>query len=39
MIVEDDKLIGGYTIRLAYERMSPEDQQRFLESIDYVIED
>jgi uncharacterized protein YegJ (DUF2314 family) len=39
MIVEDDKLIGGYTIRLAYERMSPEDQQRFLESIDYIIED
>ena len=24
MIVEDGKLIGGYTIRLAYERMSPE---------------
>jgi uncharacterized protein YegJ (DUF2314 family) len=39
MIVEDGKLIGGYTIRLAYERMSPEEQKRFLEAIDYSIED
>jgi uncharacterized protein YegJ (DUF2314 family) len=39
MIVEDGKLIGGYTIRLAYERMSPEEQERFLETIDYSIED
>lgn len=39
MIVEDGKLIGGYTIRLAYERMSPEEKERFLEAIDYSIED
>lgn len=39
MIVEDDKLIGGYTIRLAYERMSPEEKEHFLEAIDYSIED
>ena len=39
MIVEDGKLIGGYTIRFAYERMSPEEKERFLEAIDYSIED
>ena len=39
MIVEDGKLIGGYTIRLAMQRMSPEERERFLESIDYAIED
>jgi len=39
MIVEDGKLIGGYTIRLAMKRMSPEERERFLQSLDYVIED
>jgi uncharacterized protein YegJ (DUF2314 family) len=39
MIVEDGKLIGGYTIRLAMQRMSPEERERFLASLDYVIED
>jgi len=39
MIVEDGKLIGGYTIRLSYERMSPEEKERFLKAIDYSIED
>jgi uncharacterized protein YegJ (DUF2314 family) len=39
MIVEDGKLIGGYTIRLAVQRMSPEERQRFLETLDYSIED
>ena len=39
MIVEDGKLIGGYTIRLAMQRMSVEERERFLESLDYVIED
>ena len=39
MIVENDKLIGGYTIRLSYERMSPEEKERFLKVIDYSIED
>lgn len=38
MIVEDGKLIGGYTIRLAYERMSPEEKELFLEAIDYSID-
>jgi len=39
MIVEDGKLIGGYTIRLAVQRMSPEEKERFLETLDYSIED
>lgn len=39
MIVENGKLIGGYTIRLAVKRMSPEDRERFLETLDYSIED
>jgi len=39
MIVEDGKLAGGYTIRLAVERMSPEEKERFLETLDYSIED
>jgi uncharacterized protein YegJ (DUF2314 family) len=39
MIVEDGKLIGGYTIRLAVQRMSPVEKQRFLETLDYSIED
>ena len=37
MLVEDGKLSGGYTIRLAYQRMSPEEQERFLKSLDYSL--
>lgn len=39
MIVEEGKLIGGYTIRLAFERMTPEEKQRFLETVNYSIGD
>jgi uncharacterized protein YegJ (DUF2314 family) len=39
MIVEDGKLIGGYTIRLAVQQMSPEEREQFLETLDYTIED
>ena len=39
MIVENGKLVGGYTIRLAVQRMSPEEREQFLETLDYVIED
>jgi uncharacterized protein YegJ (DUF2314 family) len=39
MIVEDGKLVGGYTIRLAFQRMSPEERERFLNVVDYSIED
>jgi uncharacterized protein YegJ (DUF2314 family) len=39
MIVEDGKLMGGYTIRLAFQRMTPEEKQRFLETVNYSVED
>ena len=39
MIVENGQLIGGYTIRLAFQRMTPEEKQRFLETVNYSIED
>lgn len=39
MIVEEGKLVGGYTIRLAVQRMSPAERDRFLETLDYSIED
>jgi len=39
MIVEDGKLIGGYTIRLAFQRMTPEQKERFLETVHYSIEE
>jgi uncharacterized protein YegJ (DUF2314 family) len=39
MIVEQGKLVGGYTIRLAVQRMSPEERERFLETLDYSIDD
>ncbi|HEU4746353.1 MAG TPA: DUF2314 domain-containing protein [Anaerolineales bacterium] len=39
MIVENGTLIGGYSIRLAVQRMSPEQRERFLETLDYSIED
>lgn len=38
MIVQDGKLIGGYTIRLAVKRMSPEERERFLKTLDYSID-
>ena len=39
MIVEKDgTLIGGYTIRLAYEHMSPEEKKEFLRVTKYKIE-
>lgn len=38
MIVQDGKLIGGYTIRLAMQRMSREERERFLKSLDYSID-
>ena len=39
MIVEDGKLVGGYTIRLAFQRMSLEERERFLKAVDYTMED
>ena len=39
MIVEDDgNLIGGYTIRLAYRYMTPEEQEEFIRITGYTVE-
>mgnify|MGYP001031146814 CR=1 FL=1 len=39
MIVENDgNLIGGYTIRLAYLHMTPEEQEEFIRITGYKIE-
>ena len=39
MIVEKDgNLIGGYTIRLAYEHMSPEEKKEFLRVTKYKMD-
>lgn len=38
MVVRDGKLIGGYTIRLAYVRMTVEEKKLFLDGIDYSLE-
>jgi len=39
MIVEKDgTLIGGYTIRLAYEHMTPDEQKEFLRVTGYKID-
>ena len=39
MIVESDgRLIGGYTLRLAYDHMTPDEQKEFLKVTGYVME-
>ena len=39
VIIEDDgNLIGGYTIRLAYDHMTPEEKVEFLRVTGYKIE-
>ncbi len=35
ILQEDGKVIGGYTLRLAYERMTPEEQKKYLEITGY----
>ncbi len=37
MIIEDGVLIGGYTLRVLVDRMSAEERELFLESIDFEI--
>ncbi len=37
MIIEDGILIGGYTLRVLVDRMSAEEKETFLESIDFEI--
>jgi uncharacterized protein YegJ (DUF2314 family) len=39
VIIEDDgHLIGGYTIRLSYEHMTPEEKEEFLQVTGYKID-
>ena len=39
MIVEEDgNLIGGYTIRLAYQHMTPEEQDEFIRITGYTVD-
>jgi len=38
ILQEDGKLIGGYTLRLEYERMTPEGQKKYRELTGYKFE-
>ena len=38
IVEEDGNLIGGYTIRLSYEHMTPEEKEEFLEVTGYKLE-
>jgi len=38
LLEEDGTVIGGYTLRLEYERMTPEQQKRYLEITGYRFE-
>ena len=37
IVEEDGNLIGGYTIRLSYEHMTPEEKEEFLKVTGYKI--
>jgi len=39
MIVQDGKLIGGFTIRVAYSRMTPAEKEFFLNDAGYSIDE
>jgi uncharacterized protein YegJ (DUF2314 family) len=38
MFLEDNVLVGGYTIRLAYQRMTPQEKETFLKDAQYKLE-
>ncbi|MFN8443120.1 MAG: DUF2314 domain-containing protein [Caldilineaceae bacterium] len=38
MIIEDGKLIGGYTIRVLRNRMSETEREAFDKDLDFIIE-
>ena len=38
LLEEDGTVIGGYTLRLAYERMTPEEQKKYLEVTGYQFD-
>lgn len=39
MIVQDGKLTGGFTIRVAYSRMTPEEKELFLNDAGYSMDE
>jgi uncharacterized protein YegJ (DUF2314 family) len=38
MYIKDSKLVGGYTLRVLYKRMSKEEKRQFREQTDFDIE-
>ncbi len=38
ILQKDGKVIGGYTLRLDYERMTPEEQKKYFEATGYKFE-
>ena len=38
IVEEDGHLIGGYTIKLAYEHLTPEEKKEFLRATSYKLE-
>ena len=38
MYIDDDQLVGGYSIRLLYELSSPEDKADFRASVPFKLE-
>jgi uncharacterized protein YegJ (DUF2314 family) len=38
MFLENNVLVGGYTIRLAYEHMTPQQQKTFLKDAQYSLQ-
>ena len=38
MIVEDNKLVGGYTLRVLRDRLSGEERKKFDESLPFTID-
>jgi uncharacterized protein YegJ (DUF2314 family) len=38
IVKKDGRIIGGYTIRLAYEHMTPEEKEQFIKISGYVME-
>jgi|RhiMetdeSRZDD1v2_1073273.scaffolds.fasta_scaffold74787_5 uncharacterized protein YegJ (DUF2314 family) len=38
LLAEDGTVIGGYTLRLEYKRLNPEEQKKYLEATGYKFE-
>lgn len=39
MLVQDGKLVGGYTLRVLLKRMSPEEREQTLEDAGFTVDD